>query len=87
MNNARYIEWICDLLPRERFISGQIAEMDIKYEKEVHCGTNVLLEHRFDEAEGAFYVKGGDAEGNVYFYAKGRFEPARTENNQKGETI
>lgn len=70
VNNARYIEWIMDLFSQEHFTRNETAEIDIKYEKEIKFGNKVLMDYRYDENNGSFFVKGYDEEGQVHFRAK-----------------
>ena len=43
VNNARYIEWVMDCFPFERFKSHQLAWLQINYNNEVRAGETVQI--------------------------------------------
>lgn len=72
MNNARYVEWTCDLFPLEDYTNG-ISYLDVKYSQEIRSGEEVLLEWSKTE-EGDFFVRGRkEGEERIFFTASGHF--------------
>ncbi len=43
VNNTRYIDWLCDLFPVERFETQQIQRILINYAGEIHAGEQLKL--------------------------------------------
>ena len=74
VNNARYIEWIMDLFPLEQFYQNQVAELDIKYEQEIHYGQKVLLDFQYKKEDNTFFVRGHSEEEVTFFKAAGSFQ-------------
>ncbi len=73
VNNARYVEWICDLFDVQDFEKKRLRNIDIKYAQEIRCGEHVVLEWR-RLPDGQFFVRGKDAEGEtVFFSGTGQF--------------
>lgn len=70
-NNARYMEWVCDLLDIERFKSGYIADLAIYFKKETAPNEILTLEKK--ENGDFFYVRGVQ-EGNVHFLVEGQWK-------------
>lgn len=70
-NNARYMEWVCDLLDTERFKSGFIADMAIYFKKETAPGEILTLEKKEDGD--LFYVR-GTHEGDIHFLVEGQWK-------------
>lgn len=68
MNNARYIEWACDILPYECFKTSYISELDIYFKHEIAPLSDVAL-YLYQEND-EFFVK-GEVEGIVCFEMKG----------------
>ncbi len=80
VNNARYVEWICDVLPLELLKRQPIREIDIKYDHEI--GLEAFLEQpeaaralRIDSAydKNEFSVRGTGWDQIVFFECKGTF--------------
>lgn len=68
VNNARYVQWICDILPMERLLATPICRMELNYTAEVKQGEEVLLE--LAEKENGFCVR-GSSDSEVKFIADG----------------
>lgn len=68
MNNARYIEWILDLLAVEKFEEGYICDFSIYFKKET--APNQIMRLELKEEEEAFYVRGYVDE-QLHFVAEG----------------
>ncbi len=73
VNNSRYIEWICDLFPPERYKENNIKTIDIRYIQEIRYGNTVTLELKDKKEESKFFVKGLDSSGKSYFEAYGEY--------------
>lgn len=59
LNNARYMEWICDLLDPGRFAANFLADFTLNYSREAKLGDQVCL--RLLEQQEHFYVQGKNA--------------------------
>lgn len=72
LNNTRYVDWICDLFPVERFNRERIAAMTINYAHEARPGDAVAQYLAVDGP--SFYASGiGKGEGRTIFEAQGEF--------------
>ncbi len=71
MNNARYIEWVTDLLDLQRFKQGYIARLTINFKKEAAPLTIMDLYYR--ETGDVFEVVGRDDQ-QIYFEVKGEWQ-------------
>lgn len=69
LNNARYVEWMCDVFGYEAFSENYIADLSIQFKKETAPGDWLLLEKK--EEGDTFKVRGLDEEGQVHFMAEG----------------
>lgn len=71
VNNARYIEWICDIYPLEHYQSRRLSALQINYNKEVLPGETVELLRGTDPADPACDVLVGlKADGERAFEAR-----------------
>lgn len=70
VNNTRYIDWLCDILPYEQFKKGGMTSFTIGYESEIKYGEEVEL--LLTVAENSFSVF-GSADGRPCFSAAGEF--------------
>lgn len=62
MNNARYVDWICDVFGADHFRSNAVHSMKLSFNSEVLPGSKVAL-FRVSQG-GAHYVRGMDAARN-----------------------
>lgn len=69
LNNARYIEWMCDVLGFEKFNDSFISDISVQFKKETAPGDFLLIEKK--ETETGFKVRFIDEEGQVHFVAEG----------------
>lgn len=69
LNNARYIEWMCDILGFEKFNDYLISDISVQFKKETAPGDWLVLEKK--EEEHSFKVRFIDEEGQVHFVAEG----------------
>lgn len=69
LNNARYIEWMCDILGFEKFNDYLISDISVQFKKETAPGDWLVLEKK--EEEDSFKVRFIDEEGQVHFVAEG----------------
>jgi len=59
VNNARYIEWICDAFPTPWHQQHQLAALQINYDREVHPEDEVIVKvASLDGQPGAFALAG-----------------------------
>jgi len=59
VNNARYIEWICDAFPTPWHQQHQLAALQINYDREVHPEDEVIVKvTSLDGQPGAFALSG-----------------------------
>ncbi len=56
VNNARYVEWVCDTIPFDRYRSGRLRRLQINYLNETRPGERLLL--RAGEHDGQWLVYG-----------------------------
>lgn len=76
VNNARYVQWVCDLFPVERMQSNMLSCLELNYVAEVKLGESVKLE--LADHGSHFEVRGRDqATGQVKFIASGSFTATR----------
>jgi len=73
VNNARYIEWICDLFEPHKYDERRIYTLDIKYRKEIVYGDEVYLDFEEKKDLKTFFVKGRTVDDIIYFEATGTF--------------
>ena len=69
LNNARYVEWMCDVFGYEAFKNKYIADLSVQFKKETAPGDWLILEKK--EENGTFKVRGLDEDGIVHFVAEG----------------
>jgi len=69
MNNAKYLEWACDLLPLERLRRAGIRKWQINYVAEALPGETLSLFMR-EEADDAYILGRKGQDGRVAFEAK-----------------
>ena len=69
LNNARYVEWMCDVLGYEAFKDQYICDLSVQFKKETAPGEWLILEKK--EENDAFKVRGLDEAGQVHFMAEG----------------
>lgn len=74
VNNARYLEWVCDLFNPERYKDNMLEVIDIKYNKEIRCGDKVILNLTDKKEESVFFVKGTDPSGTSLFEVYGKWQ-------------
>lgn len=74
VNNARYLEWVCDLFSPDRFKDNMISVIDIKFNKEIRYGDKVILSLTDKKEEPVFFVKGTDPSGNSLFEVAGKWQ-------------
>lgn len=74
VNNARYLEWVCDLFPPEHYKENALKTIDIRYMQEVRSKDEVILRLIKKEDESAFFVKGTDPSGRSYFECFGQWQ-------------
>lgn len=72
VNNARYIQWVCDALPLHLLKENELAALDINYIAEVGQGEEVEL--GLAQQEGGFMLQ-GSAQGEARFIARGSLRP------------
>ena len=59
VNNARYIEWVCDTFPIDWHLSHQLEALQINYDREVHPEDEVVVKVApLDGKPGAFALSG-----------------------------
>ena len=59
VNNARYIEWVCDAFPIDWHLSHQLAALQINYDREVHPEDEVIVKVASqDDQPGVFALAG-----------------------------
>ena len=68
VNNAKYIEWVEDMLPAEEHKTRVISELEMKYEAEILPGSEVLIKSAADGD--TYYYKGESTDGKNHFTAK-----------------
>lgn len=71
LNNARYIEWTCDLIDCHRFKEGYIADLSIYFKKETAPGQILTLEMK--EVDDQFFVR-GMRDGQMHFMVEGQWK-------------
>ncbi|MFR1449197.1 MAG: acyl-[acyl-carrier-protein] thioesterase [Beduini sp.] len=71
MNNARYIEWACDILPYELFRSYYISEVDIYFKHEIAPLSKVEL---YLAKENELYFVQGVVQGEICFEIKNKIK-------------
>lgn len=71
VNNAKYIEWIEDMMPAERYDFEAIEELDIKFEQEISVGEPVEIS--WAEKDGYKFYQGKDKDGKSHFKAKVKY--------------
>ena len=69
MNNAKYLEWICDILPLERMRAAGICEWQINYIAEALPGERLSL-FLLEDALGASVLGKKENDGRLAFEAK-----------------
>ena len=69
LNNARYIEWMCDIFGHEAFKDKYIADISVQFKKETAPGHWLIIEKK--ETNDLFKVRFIDEEGQVHFMAEG----------------
>ncbi len=73
VNNAKYIEWVCDMFPPELYKNNALKTIDIRYVQEIRPNDEVTL-NLIEKDESAFFVKGTDSSGNSYFECYGQWQ-------------
>lgn len=68
LNNARYVDWMCDVLGYEAFNEWYICDLSIQYKKETAPNGVLRLEKKIDGD--TFKVRGVNGE-NIHFIAEG----------------
>lgn len=68
LNNARYMDWVCDILGYEAFQEGYICDFSIQYKKETAPNGVLRLEKKMDGD--SFKIRGVNGD-NVHFMAEG----------------
>jgi len=59
VNNARYIEWVCDTFPIDWHLSHQLEALQINYDREVHPEDEVSVKVApLNGQPGAFALSG-----------------------------
>ncbi len=71
LNNARYIEWVCDILDSERFKQHYIADLSVYFKKET--APNEVLSLEMKEDGDWFYVR-GLKDGELHFAVEGQWQ-------------
>ena len=71
LNNARYIEWVCDILGSERFKQHYIADLSVYFKKET--APNEVLSLEMKEDGDCFYVR-GLKDGELHFAVEGQWQ-------------
>lgn len=66
MNNARYLEWVCDLVDLEDMTSHMIEDMTIFYKKEIPPMSQVKL--YLGKNQECFVVRGTDEQDQVIYF-------------------
>lgn len=74
VNNAKYIEWVCDLFPPEHYKDNPIKTIDIRYVQEIRTNDEVTLNLIKKEDESAFFVKGTDSSEKSFFECYGQWQ-------------
>ncbi len=64
LNNARYVDWICDLFSVEWLATHMLAELDVNYTAEASLGQ--VIELKMAEEDGIFKVIGESQGKNVF---------------------
>lgn len=70
-NNARYIEWVCDVLDEKKFATHFINDLSIYFKKETAPNSALTLEKK--EVGDRFIVL-GKQNGEVHFVAEGTWQ-------------
>ena len=73
VNNARYIDWICDSLPVGLHSTHALNTLLVNYAKEIRPQTEVSL--GVIQSDGQFSFSAQDAQGQRFFEASGSFIP------------
>lgn len=77
LNNAKYVEWVCDCLGYDVFKENFIEDLSIQFKKETGPNEYLVLEKK---CEGnTFKVRGLDEEGNLHFMAEGNLKKYESE--------
>lgn len=72
VNNARYVQWVCDLFPLQHMLDNMISRLELNYIAEVKEGEKVRLE--LANNGNSFDVRGIESgSGEVKFIASGDF--------------
>lgn len=72
VNNARYVQWVCDALPLELLQSNMLETLELNYVTEVRIGEGVKLDVSL--SKNAFMVQ-GTSKGDTKFIASGKLQP------------
>jgi acyl-ACP thioesterase len=64
MNNASYVDWICDLFSTEWLAKHMLSELDITYSAEASMDQDIEL--KMAEEDGRFYISGETKGKNVF---------------------
>ncbi len=72
MNNTRYVDVACDSLGFETMRGYFLAEAAVNYSRECFAGSTLHILGK--EENGAYYVRGADADGTSHFDTVLRFE-------------
>lgn len=75
VNNAKYLEWIEDMMPAQEYDTTAIDELDIKFEQEIPIGSEVEIS--WAEKDGYKYFQGKDSEGKSHFKAKVKYRSVK----------
>lgn len=71
MNNARYIEWVCDALDYERFKDHFITDLSIYFKKETAPGAILTIEKKEEQD---YFAVLGRIEDEVHFVVEGQWK-------------
>ncbi len=69
LNNARYVEWACDVLGYDSFKDKNIGDLSIQFKKETAPNEWLNLEKKCDGD--LFKVRGLDDQGEIHFICEG----------------
>jgi len=74
VNNAIYVQWICDLFEPHTYNERRIYTLDIKYRKEITYGNDVYIDYVDKKETNNFFVRGRTVDDITYFEATGTFQ-------------
>jgi len=60
VNNARYLEWICDAFPTEWYAQHQLDTLQINYDREIHPEDEVSIRMAPLDGQPSFYMLSGE---------------------------